>query len=72
MKCCTPSTATCATHWDRTDSGAHIAARIAGHDPAEERVWLAEDCRGDYVIMPGERSVSERKGYAALVEVTFR
>ena len=71
MNRCTPSTTNCATHWDRTDSGAHIAAPIAGHDPAEVRAWLAEDCRGDYLIVVGQRVVFERREDAALAVVTF-
>ena len=64
-------TAGAAAGWDRKDDGTHIAVPIAGRDLEEVRVWLAENCTGDYLIVLGRRIVFERREDAALAMVTF-
>ena len=64
-------TAGAAADWDRKEDGTHIAVPIAGRDLDEARAWLAENCRGDFLVVLGERVVFERREDAALNVVTF-
>ena len=64
-------TAGAAAGWDRKEDGTHIAVPIAGHDLGEGRAWLAENCRGDFLVVLGQRVVFKHREDAALTVVTF-
>ena len=56
---------------DRKDDGAYLAVPIAGRHLEEVRAWLAENCRGDFLVVLGQRVLFERREDAALAAVTF-
>ena len=60
-----------AADWDRKEDGTHIAVPIAGRDLDEVRKWLAENCRGDFLVVLGRRVVFEHREDAASAVVTF-